>query len=364
MSISPDCPAVIRFAFGANLHVVHPTKMDSLVSNCCTSALVTCESNRVTIINFSSLRLNGTINGTSIPTQVYLLQLGANKLNGTIPRLANNLANIDFRYNKLSGPLPFPLPSASSRYFVTGNQLSGDLKPFPTNLEFLQIAGNRFTGKLQVSKPKQLLAYNNLITDVFVGDSSLLTIVDCNLDNNPMYGNTNLTALSMCSQRGMFSLSNFLTSGFLVPTFVFEDIPEIVDDFSYSTLSIDTFDSTLSLDLTTSNSPSSTMSSTIDIEPNIAPTSLAGVKIDDPIIKVDILIVIAISGFVLIVLILFFASRYLKSPKMITKFTRKNSFGSLMTTNTAPNIAHLKEKSNSKLLGSNGILQNSEKGLK
>ena len=175
------------------MQTAQPAIWTALQSDCCNGAtLVSCDGNgnnqRVTWIGWYNMKLNGTINGTAIPSSVTYLDLGANAITGSIPSA---------------------LPSGLSELFLYGNQMSSDL---PSTLQRLALGfpgdpGNHFTGTLRLNRPIQLYINDNWITDVVIQDSSVLGTGGwlCDLSNNPLLGNPNIAGLTICSKNGLYS---------------------------------------------------------------------------------------------------------------------------------------------------------------
>ena len=206
-----------------------PNTWSALLSDCCSASGITCLSQRVTEISWGFMGLNGTINGTAIPSSVtYLyfhsnlltgqipsslpsgllqLKLYNNKLNGSIPsHLPAGLVMLDLEKYAISGPIPDQLPKSLGTLYLHGNRMTGDLPSFPSTIRYFALkSGNRFSGSLRLSRPLQVWINDNWITDVFINDSSVLT--DCDLSNNPLLGSFNIVNLTMCNKNGLYSAS-------------------------------------------------------------------------------------------------------------------------------------------------------------
>ena len=181
-SISIDCPNVITLAKGLNLDVQQPALMTKLNLNCCTGSDtgITCSTNRVTIINWYNLNLNGVINASAIPTSLLELSLGTNSITGPFPQifppglqymwlfnnmmtgaipanLPSSLLQIILNYNYLDGPIPNPLPPNLSIFSAYGMSLTGNIpNPLPDTLTNLNVFSNELTGSLPNSLPPNL----------------------------------------------------------------------------------------------------------------------------------------------------------------------------------------------------------------
>ena len=190
-SVSLDCPDMINFATGLNLHLAQPEIMNELITDCCAATRITCISLRVTYIDWYYLGLNGTINGTAIPSTVIFISLSR---------------------NLLSGNIPVNLPTNLGYLYLYSNRLSGDVSSLPANILFLHLGrwnqpGNQFTGNLTLNKPKELYINDNFITNVIIKDTSLFNNT-CDLSNNPLQGSAHLSNLEMCAQASLFTAND------------------------------------------------------------------------------------------------------------------------------------------------------------
>ena len=182
-----------------------PTYFNSLrtSTNCCSgtrgpSPSVYCDgNNRVTELYWTSLSLDGVINGTALPPNLSILKLYGNRIHGSIPALPTGLIDLG----------------------ITNNFLTGDLPIFPSTLKILYLSfngeTNHFTGSLRMNQPTILCMSDNWITDVIIQDTSQLIqgsncfggTTNCDLSNNPLLGNSNILGLSMCLKNGLYSPS-------------------------------------------------------------------------------------------------------------------------------------------------------------
>ena len=215
--IQIDCPNMINFAFGLGMEAAQHGLWSALLLDCCTASGVTCIGQRVTQIVWSDIGLNGFINGSAIPSRLTILTLTKNQINGSIPSdLPSGLTKLSLGYNRLTGNIPDSLPNNLIDFSVRGNQMSGDLPLFPNALVYLYLGypgyfGNHFTGSLSLNRPIILFINNNWIADVIIQNSSLLTSVNCDLSNNPLYGNANLVNVPMCKKDGLYNASSLST---------------------------------------------------------------------------------------------------------------------------------------------------------
>ena len=252
-SVSVDCSSLIIFANGLGVESNQPVIWNELQSDCCIAEGIACLNQRVTHIDWKMRRLNGTLNGTSIPTTLIVLILSDNQVSGTIPILPDGLIYIEFNTNRLNGTIPVVLPSQLTSFHAHSNQftgripeilpmrlkkldlshnhlfgnisscpnelqmlhlhdnnLSGDLPAFPYSLVDLWLgyrgdqSRNLFTGTLILHAPIDLYINDNRISDVRIQNTSLL--INCDLSNNPLLGNPGISNLTMCTKTGLYGL--------------------------------------------------------------------------------------------------------------------------------------------------------------
>ena len=188
LGVSIDCPNMINLALGLHVDVQQSWIMDQLRIDCCTTSGVTCDNNRVTGIAWNQYMLDGTLNGTALPSSLLELHLWGNEITGRLPsKLPDSLENLD----------------------IDGNKLVGDVPTFPNTLTTLWLGswaiGNRLTGTVRLNKPGIVYIVDNWITDIIITDSSIIT--GCDLSNNPLLGNPQLVGLSMCTKNNLYSAS-------------------------------------------------------------------------------------------------------------------------------------------------------------
>ena len=260
-SVSFDCPNLVNLATGLNRD---STYILSLESDCCSSAGITCDINqRVVGINWYGQGLTGYFNGSAVPLttnaidfgqnnigrnfdgvhlipmdiqtnitsislywNVYLtgpisfewpttltrMELSWNYFNGTLPcffppniRLLGLHANL-----QLTGPIPH-LPSSLRAFWVYGNELYGDASFIPSGVTSLRLGADynvrqQFTGILTLDKPTSIYARVNYLSGIVIGNTSALSY--CDISDNPLWGNSNLENLTMCTQTGLYNLTD------------------------------------------------------------------------------------------------------------------------------------------------------------
>ena len=156
--ISRDCPDMVNQAMGLGIESKQPLIWSQLQSDCCTTAGVTCTSQRVTGIDWGDMRLNGSINGTALPTGLQILNLGQNILSGNVSAtMPAGLLYLILRNNQLTGNIPESLPTGLQGLYLSHNQLTGNIPAIlPTGLQYLLLDHNIFTGNIPQSLPMLL----------------------------------------------------------------------------------------------------------------------------------------------------------------------------------------------------------------
>ena len=207
---SMDCPMLISFATGLNMHLKQPAIMTQLNTDCCAASCVTCQNARVVSLYWHFLSLDGSINGTAIPQELTLLHLESNLISGHI--LALNAPKLELIYlysNNLFGVIQTDWPPNLLMLSLFGNYFTGNLPALPQSLKYLYLGypsydGNQFTGKLIFYRPVGIFILNNLITDIVVHDTFIIN--ECDLSGNPLLGNPNIANLTfICQTRGLYA---------------------------------------------------------------------------------------------------------------------------------------------------------------
>ena len=210
---SSDCLKMIQFALGLGMNTSQPSIWSSLQGNCCLATGVSCTNKRVTSVKWGDLQLyGGVIDGNSIPVGVQYLWLFQNLLVGNIPtNLPPGLISMNLGDNRLTGSIP-NLPANLTELYLDGNRLTGDLPTFPLPIWIIYLGspmniGNRLSGTLSLYRPREVYITDNLITNVNIQDISLIDPSNCDLSSNPLLGNPNITGLSMCTQNKLFNIA-------------------------------------------------------------------------------------------------------------------------------------------------------------
>ena len=252
---SADCQQVNNLALGLHLDKQQPSIYSAVRVDCCSASGVTCDSSsRVIKIDWSGMKLDGSIQDGAFPTSLtelrlmnqsiagpiptlpesmQILYLGMNKFSGEIPKLPEGLKVAALFLNGLTGNLP-TFPSTLSEFYVGYNAMNGELpKTLPSSLTTLHLNnnkftgifpgsfpenmtlvanGNKFTGSLSMGKPNTVMIQDNLVTDIKIQDTSFL--IACNISDNPLAGSANALALkSKCAEDGFFPADVGFKSG-------------------------------------------------------------------------------------------------------------------------------------------------------
>eukprot|EP00834_Sanchytrium_tribonematis_P002562 NODE_82_length_22625_cov_0.476516.p3 type:complete len:635 gc:universal NODE_82_length_22625_cov_0.476516:19146-21050(+) len=244
-SASVDCPVIMNFLQGLNLHLTDPIFYQNIPADCCGyriytppvgSLYIECtgsgSSQFITRLQLGYVRINGTIKsqyltsslfqlqilGTSLsssipndlpnsirdlflggnmfrslpttfPNALYNLYLGENMITGTFPiNLPNSIQYLYVNDNKLQGAISNTLPSQLLELGVSNNQFDVFPISFPNNLEYLFMDGNKFT-KMPNLPPNIFYVeiFNNLIYDK-LPNSFAASLNTLDASNNMIYG--------------------------------------------------------------------------------------------------------------------------------------------------------------------------------
>eukprot|EP00835_Amoeboradix_gromovi_P001666 NODE_81_length_22753_cov_0.207072.p7 type:complete len:346 gc:universal NODE_81_length_22753_cov_0.207072:14556-13519(-) len=313
---SDDCSNVINLASGLGMESAYPHEYQAIVNDCC-SPYVTCKNNTITEIKWNSVRfgnLQGVLNGIALPKSLILLDLSNNKITGHIPDdLPSTLRFLNLYGNSFNGSIPSNLPQNLTQLQLTGNEMVGDVPELPKNLEVLTlgnqgIRGNQFSGTVVLNEPKELRINYNLITDVVIHNTSSLIV--CDLSSNPLLGNPRIALLTDCVHSFLYSpliLPN--TRTFLKSTTISKSAFRLSSKYVYS-VTVSKARSSLSLYIS-----------------EIAPSDDA----PDTSSSSPLLVYLLFAGFAGLCVLVKIASMVFKIPTVKSRFSRKNSLGTLNT---------------------------------
>lgn len=227
-----DTQALLRFKASADTQ-------NSLVSwnttNCCFPTAwvgVTCQQGRVSRLALRRLGLRGSIDALSVLSELRVLVIVENNLDGFLPNLTNwkLLWLLNLASNKLSGPIPpsIALLTRLWRLDLSVNALSSSIPPSInslTRLLSLRLHDNAFTGTIpSLTLPSLLdlsLQHNNLSGNIPPLFLSNLTSFDASFNNlsgpipssldkftpSAFFGNVNLCGgpLPACNETNILS---------------------------------------------------------------------------------------------------------------------------------------------------------------
>ena len=268
-----------------SLNTAQPEIWEDIQANCCSASGVTCSNSRVAMIKWFNYGLTGSINNVTYPSALEYLILHTN------PNLSGSISS---------------LPPTLIRLDLAGNSHTGDVPPLPDTLTELRLgwpgnSGNHFTGSIRLNQPLDLMINDNWLTDIIIQDVSKLTSDKCDLSNNPLLGNPNIAGMN-CSKNALYSASLLPNTNTLSSS--------VSKSFSLVPSSITVILNT-ETEVSNNNIPS-------DVDPN--------------------LIYGLLSGFLGVFVIAFLANKFLKVPKIKSKFARKNSYGTLNTMSTVNTV--------------------------
>ena len=270
--ISLQCESVIKIANDLHLDEQVPSLFATLKGNCCNGYGISCDASRnVASINWSSLGLNGTLDSGKIASLSFLTTFNAssNNITGHILNGFNsNLQIIDLSYNLLNGTLRLHQLQMLN---ISKNQFTGISSNAPLNISTFDISHNYISGLIVFDSPQIVNIEQNQITDVLFNSSSEL--VNCNLLHNPLTGSS-------------------------YPKICLTDPKRV----------------------TTVNSKSTLLATPTFIDRN------SNTEILTPWVIVGL-----VCALFALFIIAFFAKRIFKHPQILSKFGRKNSFGTLNT---------------------------------
>eukprot|EP00834_Sanchytrium_tribonematis_P007127 NODE_602_length_5512_cov_0.250693.p1 type:complete len:587 gc:universal NODE_602_length_5512_cov_0.250693:1901-141(-) len=201
--ISPDCPVIMNFLQGLNLHMTNPDLYQSIPANCCGYGIdlgkafgeiyftcTTIGSNLyLTKFQLGYVKINGVLKSQFIPSNLREMYIYNTKLSTTIPNdLPNTIRFLYLYSNKLYGSIPDTLPNQLRELSLFDNLLSVMPKSFPSGITSLQLNNNRFTTfPILTVTLRTLTINNNLIFDKLPKTfPSSLTIIEAS--NNMIYG--------------------------------------------------------------------------------------------------------------------------------------------------------------------------------
>ena len=136
-----------------------------------------------------------------------------NLLTGPVPsNWLSGLSYLDINSNPMTCNSKQVWPTGITVLKINGLNCIGSNPSYPDSLQYLQIGMsgdlnyfNKYSGTLILKKPTEFYMYNNLITNVTVMDTSVLTT--CDISGNPLLGSPSIATLTMCTQNGLYSAS-------------------------------------------------------------------------------------------------------------------------------------------------------------
>eukprot|EP00834_Sanchytrium_tribonematis_P005532 NODE_342_length_9153_cov_0.637376.p1 type:complete len:480 gc:universal NODE_342_length_9153_cov_0.637376:2147-708(-) len=199
--ISSDCPLIISFLKGLNLHLTDPLVYKQIPADCCSTNInygkaelyIRCagvSTQYVTYLVLSNVNINGEIKSQFIPLNLHTLVIHATPLSTTIPNdLPNAIRYLALYDNLLYGAIPENLPSQLIDLELNQNQLGVMPKSFPSSLTNLILYGNLLTTMPRILPPnlQYIDVSNNLIFDELPNEFPN-TLTYLGASNNMIYG--------------------------------------------------------------------------------------------------------------------------------------------------------------------------------
>ena len=344
--------------------------------------------NSLQFVDLSNNTLSGHILQQDLPTALKVFKVSFNQFSGPVPQWPNTTTDVWLRHNQfngsfpnitgyssllylfimdnhLSGPLSFspslrvldasrndlvesipPLPSTLTALLVCGNKLTGTM-PILSNLTLLFLGapncvGNKIEGKLSGIQPiRQIMIYDNLISDMDSILYSNVNSVRCDLRKNPLSSKLkgSLKNVGRCLFDDLQSSTAIFTTFTETATDVLNTFSQVeatsVQTVSKLTLKTSQYKQ-VSIQTTPIQTGSSVMSMQSTVSNNASTTAVVSIRSNrDPEEgkneNTDYLlyIILGCMGFLIIITIILGA--VLKNPVIKSKFGRKNSFGTLNT---------------------------------
>ncbi len=138
------CQDVINFSRGLNLHLVAPSRFNTMSLNCRNDPGVYYMSDADNQLWLDNLYMNGTINATAL-NRIKSVVIWVNDITGPIPTLPAFLKTFVASYNCLNGTLP-PFSSGIIEFHVDTNSITGSIPTIPANLYSLNVRNNIMGG--------------------------------------------------------------------------------------------------------------------------------------------------------------------------------------------------------------------------
>ena len=343
----------------------------------------------------SENQIYGTI-PTALPTTLTHLDLNGNYLNGTIHSFPSGLNYIDLSSNQLLGAIP-AIPSSATHIDLSSNFLTGTVQFTQGSATYVNLGHNSFSNTLQIpSSVATLLIENNQFSDLIVQSPQALKY--CNISNNQFTAISHIASLTMCVGYVSFSTENPISfSPTATPISILHSVTSLVQKstniyplsslksvtslvkkmtnpyplggLKYTSAVISTSSTKVSSyknsQMATTSQDSSTLNSPIllnrrrqtfqsflgnttvwNLTTALFPTATNSIHSTNDIASgnpsnstsLDLtespILYLVLGALVVIMVSLLLAAKFIKHPKIHSKFGRKNSFGTLNTVNT------------------------------
>eukprot|EP00834_Sanchytrium_tribonematis_P006144 NODE_427_length_7663_cov_0.258461.p1 type:complete len:593 gc:universal NODE_427_length_7663_cov_0.258461:419-2197(+) len=210
-TVSPDCPTMMNFLRGLNVHITEPQLFDSVPEGCCNYLSgngfgyfrISCTQIGATwyatSLEIEKINLTGEIKSQYLPSTMRSIYIQSTTLNCEIPSdLPNGIQTLQMAFNRLKGKIPDTLPSQLIQLDLSFNLLSGAPVSLPESLTSIYLPNNRLT-KMPPFPPnlQKMDISENLIFDKFP-DSFSSSMTQLYANGNRIYGSIpNLPAVLM-----------------------------------------------------------------------------------------------------------------------------------------------------------------------
>eukprot|EP00834_Sanchytrium_tribonematis_P006951 NODE_567_length_5957_cov_0.651588.p1 type:complete len:432 gc:universal NODE_567_length_5957_cov_0.651588:2564-1269(-) len=200
--VTVDCPVILNFLQGLNLHLTDPVLYQSIPADCCTTTISsslgdlymycsgTAPNERLDGFRLTGGNVNGTMKSQFIPSALTYLEIVSTPLNTTIPSdLPNSILYLYLWYSKFQGTIPNTLPSQLIEFGASSNQLTGLPASLPNSITDLYLESGKFTQVPPLpASLNNLFMYDNLVTQFPKSFPSPSYILDFDLNQNLITG--------------------------------------------------------------------------------------------------------------------------------------------------------------------------------
>ena len=154
-----------------------------------------------------------------IPLNMNWLDLGSNLFTGYLPPINDGMTFFNLWNNQVSGGINYIPSSLTGQINIGANKMNGTIPIIPNTITDFYCGANSFVGRISIYRPSRFEINNNLFTSVSITDISFIT--SCILSYNQIYSDTVALYSSKCAILGLLirptiSISSFSSSKLLV----------------------------------------------------------------------------------------------------------------------------------------------------